>query len=171
MAKLDILIAPHPTLKTVAKPVPVVDDRLYGLSQDMLQSMYDAKGIGLAAPQIGVSERLIVMDLAGKDEPPDPKVIINPELLSQSADLAEYEEGCLSFPDQFAKVVRPAACTVRYTTLERETVTVEADGITAVCLQHEIDHLNGILFTDHLSALRRNMLMRRLAKWKKANAA
>lgn len=171
MAKLDILIAPHPTLKTVAKPVETVDDRIYGLSQDMLASMYDAKGIGLAAPQIGVSKRLIVMDLAGKDEPADPKVIINPEILSQSADLAEYEEGCLSFPDQFAKVVRPATCTVRYQTLERETVTVEADGITAVCLQHEIDHLNGILFTDHLSALRRNMLMRRLAKWKKANAA
>lgn len=171
MAKLEILIAPHPTLKTVATPVGAIDDRVYGLAQDMLESMYDAKGIGLAAPQIGVSERLIVMDLAGKDEAPAPQVIINPELLAQSADLAEYEEGCLSFPDQFAKVVRPATCQVRYTTLEGESVTVDADGIMAVCFQHEIDHLNGVLFTDHISTLKRNILMRRLAKWKKANAA
>jgi peptide deformylase len=171
MAKLDILIAPHPTLKKKAAPVAAVDDRIRRLAADMLETMYEAPGIGLAAPQVGVLERLIVVDTARDGEPASPMTLINPEIRWQSEDLAEYEEGCLSLPEQYAPVTRPARCRIGYldeTGAERE---IEAGGLLSTCLQHEIDHLDGILFTDHLSSVRRSMIMRKLAKWKRAKAA
>jgi len=171
MAKLDILIAPHPTLKQKAAPVAAVDDRIRGLADDMLETMYAAPGIGLAAPQVGVLERLIVVDVAREGEEPAPMVLINPEILWQSEELAEYEEGCLSLPEQYAPVSRPARCRIAYTDRDGARQEAEAEGLLSTCLQHEIDHLDGILFTDHLSPVRRSMIMRKLAKWKRGKAA
>jgi len=171
MAKREILIAPHPTLKKTAAPVDGVDEGVRTLMDDMLETMYEAPGIGLAAPQVGVLERVIVLDVAGKGEPPAPLRLANPEILWQSDDLVEYEEGCLSLPEQYAPVVRPARCTVAYLDETGAAREIEAEGLLATCLQHEIDHLNGILFTDHLSAIKRSLIMRKLAKWKRANAA
>ena len=171
MAKLPILIAPDPRLKTKAKPVTAVDDRIRKLTDDMLETMYAAPGIGLAAPQIGLLERIIVIDVAGKDEPPAPLRLINPEITWASEDLQTAEEGCLSLPEQWAEVVRPAEVKIRYqdeTGAQRET---HATGILATCVQHEIDHLNGVLFVDHISALRRNMILRKVLKWKKDHAS
>jgi len=171
MARLPILIAPDPVLKAQAQPVSAVDARISRLMEDMLETMYEAPGIGLAAPQVGVLERVIVVDTAGKDEPRQPLCLANPEVLWVSEDLHTYNEGCLSLPDQYADVTRPAACRVRY--LDRNSIAqeIEASGLLATCLQHEIDHLDGILFTDHISTLKRNIIMRKLAKWKKAQAA
>lgn len=171
MAKLDILIAPHPTLKRKAAPVAAVDDRVRQLADDMLETMYAAPGIGLAAPQVGVLERLIVVDVARDGEEPAPMRLINPEILWQSEELAEYEEGCLSLPEQYAPVSRPARCRIGYQDETGERREFEAEGLLSTCLQHEIDHLDGILFTDHLSPVRRNMIMRKLAKWKRGKAA
>lgn len=170
MAILPILIAPDPRLKKKAKPVEAVDDRIVKLTGDMLETMYAAPGIGLAAPQVGILERVVVIDVAGKDEPPQPLRMINPEILSRSQETAAYEEGCLSLPEQYAEVVRPKSVRVRFldeTGAERE---MDADGLLATCIQHEIDHLDGTLFVDHLSMLKRNMIMRRLQKQKKVNA-
>ncbi|MEQ9811550.1 MAG: peptide deformylase [Azospirillaceae bacterium] len=169
MAELDIVLAPDPRLKTKCRPVAAVDDRIRRLAADMLETMYAAPGIGLAAPQVGVLERLIVIDCAGRDEPAQPLKLINPELVSVSDHLVTYEEGCLSLPEQYAEVTRPGDCKVRYLDETGARREIEAHGLLAICLQHEIDHLNGVLFTDHLSALKRNMIMRKLAKWKKAN--
>lgn len=168
MAKLDILIAPDRRLKTKAKKVDHVDDRIRRLMDDMLETMYAAPGIGLAAPQVGLLERVLVVDCAGKDEEPNPVRMVNPELLWQSDTLTTYEEGCLSLPEQFAEVTRPDACRVRYLDENDRTVEMACDGLLATCVQHEIDHLNGILFVDHLSVLKRNIIMRKLSKWKKA---
>jgi peptide deformylase len=171
MAKLPILIVPDPRLKTKAKPVAAVDDRVRKLTDDMLETMYAAPGIGLAAPQIGILERIIVIDVAGKGEPPAPLRLINPEITWASEDMQTAEEGCLSLPEQWAEVVRPAEVKVRYldeTGAQRET---HATGILATCVQHEIDHLNGVLFVDHISALRRNMILRKVQKWKKEHAS
>jgi peptide deformylase len=170
MAILPILIAPDPRLKKKADPVEAVDDRIVKLTGDMLETMYAAPGIGLAAPQVGILERVVVIDVAGKDEPPQPLRMINPEILSRSQETAVYEEGCLSLPEQYAEVVRPKAVRVRFldeTGAERE---MDAEGLLATCIQHEIDHLDGTLFIDHLSMLKRNMIMRRLQKQKKVNA-
>jgi peptide deformylase len=170
MAILPILIAPDPRLKKKANPVEAVDDRIVKLTGDMLETMYAAPGIGLAAPQVGILERVVVIDVAGKDDPPQPLRMINPEILSRSQETAVYEEGCLSLPEQYAEVVRPKSVRVRFldeTGAERE---MDADGLLATCIQHEIDHLDGTLFIDHLSMLKRNMIMRRLQKQKKVNA-
>jgi peptide deformylase len=161
---LPILIAPHPTLKSKARPVGPGDSEIVRtLIPQMFASMYAAPGIGLAAPQVGQALRLVTIDLA-PDNKRSPRVLINPEIIAASGELATREEGCLSLPGQYADITRPARVKVRYlddTGLRQE---MEADGLLSACVQHEIDHLDGILFVDHLSALRRNMIMRRLSK-------
>jgi peptide deformylase len=166
-----ILIHPDPRLKKVCDPVSEVDDALRVLMDDMLQTMYDAPGIGLAAPQVGVLSRVIVMDCAkGEDEEPEPICIANPEITWASDELREHEEGCLSIPEVFANVTRPEAVRVRY--LDRDGALQERDfeGIRATCVQHEIDHLNGKLFIDYLSGVRRQMITGKMKKLKRERA-
>lgn len=162
MPLLDILQPPHPTLKRPAAPVDKVDDALIRLMDDMLATMYEAPGIGLAAPQVDVAKRLVVIDLS--EEKDQPIRLINPQLTWRAAETDVAEEGCLSLPGQFAEVVRPVAVKVRYLDEHETEREIEAEGLLARCLQHEIDHLDGILFVDHLSALKRNIILRRLAK-------
>lgn len=164
MSKLPILIAPHPTLKRPARPVEKVDDRIRGLMEDMLETMYDAPGIGLAAPQIDVGERILVIDCAGEGEDPQPYRMANPEVLWRSEETETREEGCLSLPDIYGEVTRPSAVKVRYLDHQNEIRELDAEGLLATVIQHEIDHLDGVLFVDHLSQLKRSMLMRKLAK-------
>ena len=154
------------TLKQVSKPVEAVDDELRALMDDMLETMYDAPGIGLAAIQIGVAKRVIVMDSSrGEDAPKEPRYFVNPEILWASEETAPYEEGCLSVPDIYDEVERPAKVRLRYLNYQGETIEEDAEDLYAVCIQHEMDHLNGILFIDHLSRLKRT---RAVAKVKKA---
>lgn len=161
---LPILIAPHPGLKTRARPVgPKDDTQVRDLIPRMFATMYRAPGIGLAAPQVGVGLRLAIVDLM-KDERPEPIVLINPELVAASEDLATREEGCLSLPNQFADITRPARVKVRYLDQHGTRHEIAAEGLLSACVQHEMDHLNGVLFVDHLSNLKRNMILRRLAK-------
>jgi peptide deformylase len=161
---LPILIAPAPILKARARPVAAADmPEVRELLPRMYATMYGAPGIGLAAPQVGVGLRLTIVDLMA-NEKPDPITLINPEVLARSEKLATREEGCLSLPGQYADVIRPALVTVRYTDADGAKRQIEAEGLLAACLQHEIDHLDGVLFIDHLSALKRNMILRRLAK-------
>jgi peptide deformylase len=164
---LPILYVPDPRLRTKAKPVEPGDQRIAALSERMLATMYKAPGIGLAAPQIGELLRLVVVDIR-PDEKPDPMVLLNPEILAESKELSTREEGCLSLPNQYADVTRPARVKVRWQDLTGARREMEADGLLSACLQHEIDHLNGVLFVDHVSALKRNMLLRKLAKELKA---
>ena len=167
MALLPILVAPDPVLKTKATPVATVDDSLRQLMDDMLETMYDAPGIGLAAPQIGVSKRVIVMDIAQEDEPKAPLCMVNPELVWVSDEDATYEEGCLSVPEHYADVVRPAEIRVRYLDRDGKQQELKTGGLLATVIQHEMDHLDGILFIDHLSSLKRNMILRKLLKSRK----
>jgi peptide deformylase len=161
---LQILLVPDPVLKTRARPVGANDmERVRALVPRMFATMYRAPGIGLAAPQVGVGLRFAVVDLMADDKP-SPIVLINPEVLARSEELATREEGCLSLPGQYADVTRPARVTVRHTDAGGVRRQIEADGLLAACLQHEIDHLDGVLFVDHLSALKRNIILRRLAK-------
>jgi peptide deformylase len=161
---LSILIAPNPVLKARARPVAAQDaDRLRDLLPRLYATMYRAPGIGLAAPQVGVGLRLAVVDLM-PDDKPAPITLINPEIVAVSEDLATREEGCLSLPGHYADITRPARVMVRYVDAEGVRRELEADGLLAACVQHEIDHLDGVLFVDHLSALKRNMILRRLAK-------
>jgi peptide deformylase len=170
MSLLPILTAPDPALKQVSAPVKEVDAGVRKLMDDMLDTMYQAPGIGLAAPQVGVLKRVIVLDLAREGEEPQPLRIANPEIVWVSDDDATYNEGCLSVPEHYADVVRPAACRVRYLDQDNKRQEIEAEGLLATCLQHEIDHLDGILFIDHLTALKRNIILRKLLKAKKAAA-
>jgi peptide deformylase len=170
MALLPIYTAPDPVLKKKAKPVERVDSEIRQLMDDMLETMYAAPGIGLAAPQVGVSRRVIVIDIARDEEEADPLRMANPELVWVSDDDQSYEEGCLSLPEHYAEVVRPRAIRVRYLDHENEIRELEAEGLLATCIQHEIDHLDGILFVDHISALKRNMILRKLLKTKKDEA-
>ena len=170
MPILDIKWFPDPVLKTKAKPVAEVDEDLRQLMNDMLETMYHAPGIGLAANQVGDLRRVIVMDCAGKEEEPQPLKMVNPEILWTAEELRRHEEGCLSVPEQYAELDRPEAVTVRYLDEMGETQELEAEGILATCIQHEIDHLNGVMFFDHLSSLKRNMLLRKFTKWKKEKA-
>lgn len=170
MALLPIIVAPDPRLKRLSQPIEQVDDDIRQLMDDMLETMYKAPGIGLAAPQIGVLKRVIVVDVAREGEDPQPLQIANPEIVSVSDDDATYEEGCLSLPDHFAEVVRPASARIRYLDRNNELREIDADGLLAVCIQHEIDHLDGILFVDHITALKRNMILRKLTKLKKEQA-
>ncbi|MDR3507864.1 MAG: peptide deformylase [Caulobacteraceae bacterium] len=165
MAIRDILIVPDLRLKQVSTPVEQVDDDLRALMDDMLETMYDAPGIGLAAIQIGVAKRVIVMDLSREDEPREPRYFVNPEILSSADELQPYEEGCLSVPDIFDEVERPARVRLRYLNYQGELIEEDAEGMYAVCIQHEMDHLDGVLFIDHLSRLKRD---RAVAKVKKA---
>ncbi len=159
-----LIILPDPLLREVSKPVERVDDALRKFAGDMLDTMYDAPGIGLAAIQVGEPLRMLVLDLAEKDEEPQPRVIINPEIVASSDTRSVHEEGCLSIPDYYAEVERPGEVTVKYIDLDGKEQTVEADGLLATCLQHEIDHLNGVLFIDHLSKLKRDIVVRKFKK-------
>jgi peptide deformylase len=173
MAVRPIITAPDPRLKVVSTPVEKVDGDIRKLAQDMADSMYAAVGIGLAAVQIGVPKRIIVMDLNQKDEDEngekkkDWQVFINPKILWASDEMATYEEGCLSVPELYEDVERPARIRAEYLDLDGKRVEVEADGMLAICLQHEMDHLEGVLFIDHLSKLKRAMMLKKLTKAKK----
>lgn len=164
MAILPILVAPHPVLREKCTQVDSVGDEERRLLDDMLETMYDAPGIGLAAPQIGVAKRMLVMDTARSDEDPRPMKLANPVITETSKELFTYEEGCLSYPDQFADVKRPARVTVTYLDETGTAREFKAEGLDAVCIQHEIDHLDGVNFVDHISSLKRGMIMRRLKK-------
>ena len=168
MAILPIITAPDARLKQVAAPVEKVDAAVRKLMDDMLETMYAAPGIGLAAPQVGVLKRVIVLDIARDDEEPRPLRMANPEVVWVSDDDAVYNEGCLSLPEHYADVARPAKCQVRYLDEQNEIRLLEADGLLATCVQHEIDHLEGVLFVDHLTALKRNIILRKLLKAKKS---
>ena len=169
-APLSIIIAPDPRLKARARVVRAEDRAtLPPLIDGMFAAMYAAPGIGLAAPQVGVSLRFLVIDLQPEDKPA-PLVLINPEIIATSADRVTREEGCLSLPNQYADITRPARVSVRYSDLAGAGRQIAAEGLLAACLQHEIDHLNGVLFIDHLSPLKRNMILRRLAKEQRQRA-
>lgn len=164
---VEILIAPHAMLRQKTRPVRPEDKAgLRLLLPRMFAAMYRAPGIGLAAPQVGVGLRLAIVDLM-ENETPAPLTLVNPEIIAASSTLVSHEEGCLSLPGQYAEVVRPESVRVRYHDLDGGRHELDAEGLLAICLQHEIDHLDGVLFVDHLSALKRNMLMRRLAKEQK----
>ncbi len=164
MAIRDILIIPDTRLRLKSEPVKTIDARLRALVGDMFETMYAAPGIGLAAIQIGVPQRLVTMDLAKKDAPKAPQVFINPEITWASAEKASYDEGCLSIPDYYEEVERPKAVKVKYLDLDGTEHEIEADGLLATCLQHEIDHINGVLFIDHISKLKRDMVMKKFKK-------
>ena len=168
MALREILVVPHPVLKQVSKPVAVVDDALRALMDDMLETMYEAPGIGLAAIQIGVPQRVIVMDLARQDEEPQPRYFVNPEILWASEETAPYEEGCLSVPEIYDEVERPSRVKLRYLNYQGEQIEEDAEGLFAVCIQHEMDHLDGVLFIDHLSRLKREQAIKKVKKQAKA---
>jgi peptide deformylase len=166
-----ILVAPDPRLKAVAKDVAKVDGEIRRLIDDVLETMYEADGIGLAAVQIGVVQRVIVMDIDQKDGKRNPRVFINPKILWASEELASFEEGCLSVPEIWEEVERPARIRAEYLGRDGKKETLEADGLLADCLQHEMDHLDGILFIDHLSRLKRSIALRKLAKAKRSQGA
>ena len=169
MAKLPIIIAPDPRLKITAEPVDEVDDGIRKLMDDLLDTMYAAPGIGLSAPQVGVAKRVLVIDLAREGSPPTPLRVVNPELVWISNELKSNEEGCLSLPSQFAEIKRPESASVRYIDPDNVTRKIEVSGALSACLQHEMDHLDGRLFVDHLSRLKRDMILRRLSKMRRAD--
>jgi peptide deformylase len=164
MALRNIIKLPDPRLRLVSAPVQAVDGELRRLVDDMLETMYDAPGIGLAAIQIGVPQRVVTLDLAKKDEPKDPRAFINPEIVWSSEEKNTHEEGCLSIPEYYEEVERPSQVKVRYLDLDGKAREIDADGMLAICLQHEIDHINGVLFIDHLSKLKRSMVIKRFTK-------
>ena len=177
MTTLPIYVIPQPVLKKKADPVGAITPEITKLLDDMLETMYAARGIGLAAPQIGISKRVIVMDVEqdeaeeGKiNKPGNPICMIDPEIIWSSEEMNIYKEGCLSIPDQYADIERPEKVKVSYTDRDGKKQEVEADGLLSTCIQHEIDHINGILFTDHLSSLKRDMILRKVKKWAKDNA-
>ena len=175
MAIRRIYETPEPVLREISKPVETFDAELKTLVSDMFETMYDAPGIGLAAVQVGVPIRLLVIDLQEPENPEDeeskpvkdPKVFVNPEILWTSDHDVPYTEGCLSVPEQYAEVMRPDRIRARWQDVDGKTFEEELDGLLAVCLQHEMDHLNGVLFIDHLSRLKRDMVLKKLAKWRK----
>ena len=170
MAIKPILKLPDPVLRKEAKPVERVDADLRRLMDDMLLTMYDAPGIGLAAPQIGISRRLIVMDPAKDEAPKTPLIMVNPEILARSEEIRVHEEGCLSIPDFTAEIERPAKTLVAYIDREGRKQEAELEGIWSTLVQHEIDHLNGVLFIDYLSRLKRDMVVRKFTKQKRTGA-
>jgi peptide deformylase len=171
MTTRPILIHPDPRLKAVADPIAEVDDALRKLADDMLETMYAAPGIGLAAPQVGVLQRMLVMDCVKEEgAAPQPMVLINPEVKWSSDEKNVYEEGCLSIPEQFADVERPAEVEVTWNNLEGSEQSARFDGLWATCVQHEIDHLNGKLFIDYLKPLKRQLITRRMQKLKREKA-
>jgi peptide deformylase len=170
MAVRPILIIPDARLRAVADPIIEVDDEIKSLAKDMLDTMYDAPGIGLAAPQIGVMKRIVVMDLAGEGEPAAPLVMINPEIIAFGEQMQVTEEGCLSIPELYYEVERPNEVTVKYTDLDGQEVVKEAEGKLAVCIQHELDHLDGVLYIDYLSRLKRDRVIKKFEKQAKRAA-
>ncbi|WP_308917488.1 peptide deformylase [Jannaschia sp. LMIT008] len=169
--KRPILLHPDPRLKKVATPVDDLSDELRALADDMLETMYDAPGIGLAAPQVGVGQRLIVLDCVKEEgAAPQPTIMFNPEVLASSDDRSTYEEGCLSIPEHFADVERPAEVTVRWIDRDGREVTRDMDGLWATCVQHEVDHLDGRLFIDYLTPLKRQLITRKMQKLKRERA-
>ena len=167
MAHLPIITAPDPRLKIKARPVAAVDDAVRRLMDDMLETMREAIGIGLAAPQVGVAKRVIVLDVARDGEKPAPMMLANPEIVWRSPELTTGSEGCLSLPEHYAEVTRPGQIRLRYLDYQNEMRETEATGLLATCIQHEIDHLDGILFVDHISTVKRGMILRKLAKSKR----
>ncbi len=165
----SLVILPDPILREVSKPVEHFDEALQTLADDMLETMYHAQGVGLAAIQIGIPLRMLVIDVSQNDEQKNPQVIINPEILWLSEERNVHKEGCLSIPEYFAKVERPKRLRVRYQNREGKQTEMEADNLLATCLQHEIDHLNGRLFIDHISKIRRDMVIRKFKKRAKEN--
>lgn len=170
MAKRDIIKLPDPLLKTVSKPIDAVDGEVLALLDDMLETMYSAPGIGLAAIQVGEQKRLITIDLSRDEGPKQPHIFINPEIVWRSEEVAEYEEGCLSIPEVYENVERPAECKVRYLDRDGAECELHCDGLLATCVQHEVDHLNGILFIDHISRLKRDRVIKKFTKAKKLEA-
>ena len=164
MALRDILTLPDKRLRQVSDPVKKIDAGVRKLVEDMFETMYDAPGIGLAAIQVGAPKRVVTLDLAKKEDPRSPQVFINPEIVWSSPEKATYEEGCLSIPEYYGDVERPAKVKVKYLDLAGAPHEVEAEGLLATCLQHEIDHLDGVLFVDHISKLKREMVIRRFTK-------
>jgi peptide deformylase len=161
---LPLVILPDPLLRQVSEPVERIDDQVRRFADDMLETMYDAPGIGLAAIQVGEARRMLTIDLSKEDEPKAPQVFINPKIVATGEDLSVYEEGCLSIPDYYAEVERPEKITVQYLDLSGKEQVIEADGLLATCLQHEIDHLNGVLFIDLISKLKRDMVVKKFKK-------
>ncbi|NWH08153.1 MAG: peptide deformylase [Alphaproteobacteria bacterium] len=170
MAIRPIITAPDSRLKVISEPVERVDDALRTLMDDMVETMYAAPGIGLAAIQVGVAKRVIVMDLSREEEPKAPLYFVNPVITWTSKELALYEEGCLSVPEFYEDVERPARCRVEFLDYHGKAQALDAEGLLATCIQHEMDHLQGILFIDHLSRLKRDMMLRKLSKSKKRQA-
>ena len=167
MAKKQILIIPDPLLRKVSEPVSSVNTEIKNLMDDMLDTMYAAPGIGLAAVQIGVLKRIIVIDLSKDGEKKNPLFIVNPEITFKSNELISYEEGCLSIPNQFAEVKRPSSCKVNFLDYDGKKKEINANGLLATCIQHEVDHLDWILFIDHLSKLKKDLIIKKTKKQKK----
>lgn len=170
MTLRNILIHPDPRLKKPCAPVTLFDEALAQLGQDMLETMYDAPGVGLAGPQIGVMSRIITMDCTKDPEPRRPMILVNPEVIASSEETSTYEEGCLSIPEQYAEVTRPAVVTVRWQDVTGAAQEETFEGLWATCVQHEIDHLNGKLFIDYLGPMKRQMITRRMEKLKRGIA-
>jgi peptide deformylase len=170
MSKLTIITAPDPRLKVISEPVASVTPELRRLMDDMLETMYDAPGIGLAAVQVGVPKRIIVIDLAKEGASPDPRYFVNPMIVWKSEELTTFEEGCLSVPDLYDDVERPARIRAKYLDYDGAAQEDEFDGMMAVCLQHEMDHLEGVLFIDHLSKLKRDLMIKKLLKVRRLDA-
>ena len=159
-----IVLIPDPILRQKSAPIERVDDALRAFADDMLATMYEAPGIGLAAIQVGEPIRMLVADVSGEEEEKDPKVLINPQIVASSDERNVYEEGCLSIPDYYADVERPAKVTVAFLDRDGKERTLEADGLMATCIQHEMDHLDGVLFVDHISKLKRDMVFKKFRK-------
>ena len=168
MALRQILTEPNKILRQKSIKVEIVDENIQKLMDDMLETMYAAPGIGLAAIQVGVPKRVIVLDIAKKDNPKNPMFFINPEIIDKSKNNSTYEEGCLSVPGQFAEIDRPEKCHVKYLDYNGQPQEINAEGMLATCIQHEMDHLEGILFIDYLSKLKKTMIIKKLSKQKKA---
>ena len=162
MSKRKIIIEPDPILREKSSPLEKVDNELRKLMDDMLETMYSAPGIGLAAVQVGILKRLIVIDISKEDEKKNPIFFVNPEIIYQSSKMSTYEEGCLSLPGFYAEVERPTECHINYLDYNGKRKKLEADGLLATCIQHEVDHLNGVLFIDHISKLKRDMIIKKL---------
>ncbi len=171
MALLPIIYAPDPRLKIKCRPVETVDQSVRDLTHDMLETMYAAPGIGLSAPQIGDTRRILVCDVAREGEDPQPIQLVNPEIVWSSDELFLAEEGCLSLPDHFAEIERPSEVRIRYLDQQGKSQEMSADGLLAACVQHEMDHLEGILFVDYLSPLKRNIILRKMKKLKRQKEA
>jgi len=163
----NIIIEPDPILRKKCKPVEKVDDELKKLMKEMLNTMYQAPGIGLAAIQVGILKRVVVIDISKDEHKKEPLFLVNPEITYRSKETSTYEEGCLSLPGQFAEIERPADCHLKYVDFEGKKKDIKASGLLSTCIQHEVDHLNGVLFIDYLSKLKKDMMVKKLIKHKK----